>query len=101
MVLMRFAKWMVPFRTTVDMKYISRLTVRMFLDVGTEVRFFAKYDFDDQWEPLFAKRSTNLRSFSIPIRPKRCDHMKIRIEGDGGGKIYTITKTIEQGSDIT
>ena len=97
-------KWMVETGeigiTSADMKYISRLTVRMSLDVGTEVRFFAKYDFAEQWEPLFALRSTNLRSFSIPIRPKRCDHMKIRIEGDGGGKIYTITKTIEQGSDI-
>lgn len=87
--------------TSADMKYISRLTVRMSLDVGTEVRFFAKYDFADQWEPLFALRSTNLRSFSIPIRPKRCDHMKVRIEGDGGGKIYTITKTMEQGSDVS
>lgn len=84
-----------------DMKYISRITVRMSLDVGTEVRFYAQYDFSEAWEPLFALRSTNLRSFSIPIRPKRCDFMKIRIDGNGGGKIYAYTKTIEQGSDIS
>lgn len=87
--------------STVDMKYISRLTVRMSLEVGTEVRFYAQYDFSDQWEPLFALRSTNLRSFSIPIRPRRCDHMKLRIEGNGGAKIYARTDTIEQGSDIS
>lgn len=84
-----------------DMKYISRITVRMMLDVGSEVRFFAQYDFSDDWEELFVMRGTNLRSFSIPIRPKRCDHIRLRIEGDGMAKIYSITKTIEQGSELS
>ena len=83
-----------------DMKYISRLTVRMAMDIGAEVRFYAQYDFCDAWEPLFSLRSDNLRSFSLPIRPKRCDHMKLRIEGVGMAKIYSITKTIEQGSEL-
>ena len=83
-----------------DMKYISRLTVRMAMDIGAEVRFFAQYDFCDEWELLFSLRSDNLRSFSLPIRPKRCDHMKLRIEGEGMAKIYSITKTIEQGSEL-
>ena len=84
-----------------DMKYISRLTVRMAMDIGAEVRFYAQYDFSDAWDQLFTLKSDNLRSFSIPIRPKRCDHMKLRIEGDGMAKIYSITKTIEQGSELS
>lgn len=83
-----------------DMKYISRLTIRMAMDIGAEVRFYAQYDFSDEWESLFSLRSDNLRSFSLPIRPKRCDHMKLRIEGEGMAKIYSITKTIEQGSEL-
>ena len=84
-----------------DMKYISRLTVRMSMDIGSEVRFYAQYDFCDEWELLFALQGNNLRSFSLPIRPKRCDHMKLRIEGDGVVRIYSITKTIEQGSELS
>lgn len=84
-----------------DMKYISRLTVRMAMDIGSEVRFYAQYDFCEEWETLFTLRSNNLRSFSLPIRPKRCDHMKLRIEGEGMAKIYSITKTIEQGSELS
>jgi hypothetical protein len=84
-----------------DMKYISRLTVRMLLNIGSEVRIYGKYDFSDEWEHLFVTKGTSLRSFSVPIRPKRCDHMKLRIEGEGMAKIYSITKTIEQGSDIS
>lgn len=87
--------------TTPDMKYISRLTVRMSMDMCSEVRFYAQYDFSEEWELLFSLRSDNLRSFSLPIRPKRCDHMKLRIEGVGNAKIYSITKTIEQGSELS
>ena len=83
-----------------DMKYISRLNVRMQLDIGSEVRFYAQYDFCDTWEHLFTMQGTSLRSFSLPIRPKRCDHLKLRIEGMGEAKIYSITKTIEQGSEL-
>ena len=84
-----------------DMKYISRLTVRMSMEIGSEARFYAQYDFDEDWEQLFTMQGTNLRSFSLPIRPKRCDHMKLRIEGEGVVRIYSITKTIEQGSELS
>ena len=84
-----------------DMKYISRITIRMAMDIGAEVAVYAKYDFSDEWEQQCVLTSTNLRSFSIPIRPKRCDHMKLRIEGVGETKIYSITKTIEQGSELS
>ena len=84
-----------------DMKYVSRLTMRMALDIGTEVKIYAQYDLSDEWELLCAMKSTNLRSFSIPVRPRRCDHLKLRIEGNGGAKIYSITKTIEEGSEIS
>lgn len=84
-----------------DMKYISRLTLRMSMDVGSEVRIYAQYDFSDEWDHLFTVEGTSMRSFSLPIRPKRCDHMRLRIEGNGMAKIYSITKTIEQGSEIS
>lgn len=82
-----------------DKKYISRLTVRLSLDIGTKVRFFAEYDSSGEWEHLFTMTGTNLRSFAVPVRPKRCDHMRLRIEGEGDAKIYSYTKSIEQGSD--
>ena len=85
-----------------DMKYISRITIRMAMEAGSEVCIYAQYDFNDAWETLCnLSNIENLRSFSLPIRPKRCDHMKLRIEGVGGVKIYSITKTIEQGSELS
>lgn len=83
-----------------DKKYISRLDVRMLLTVGTRVNFYIEYDSCGRWEHLFTMTGTKLQSFPVSIRPHRCDHMRIRIEGDGEAKIFSICKTIEQGSDI-
>ena len=83
-----------------DKKYISKLNVRLSLDIGTRAFVYVQYDSLGDWEYLFTMDGTSLRSFTIPIRPKRCDHLKLRIEGYGDAKIYSITKTIEQGSDV-
>ena len=84
-----------------DMKYISRLVLRMSLGIGSRVRFFIQYDSIGGWEPIGMMSGTSLRSFSIPIRPRRCDHFRLRIVGTGDARIYSETKTIERGSDIT
>lgn len=83
-----------------DKKYISRIDVRMKLDVGARVSFYVEYNSEIGWEHLYTMTGTSLKSFAVPIRPKRCDHMRLRIVGTGEGKIYSICKTIEQGSDV-
>jgi hypothetical protein len=83
-----------------DKKYISSIVIRLSLAINSVVRFFAQYDSSGEWESVATVTGKNLRSFSLPIRPQRCDHFRIRIEGIGDAKIYSITKTIEQGGDI-
>ena len=83
-----------------DKKYISRIDIRLSLAVGSRVYIYAQYDSLGAWEQLFAMSGKALKSFSAPIRPKRCDHLQLRIVGEGEAKIYSICKTIEQGSDI-
>lgn len=81
-------------------KYISQLQIRMSLEIGSAVHFYIQYDSSGQWEHVCAMEGHNLRSFYVPIRPKRCDHFRIKIEGEGEAKIYSIAKTIEKGSDL-
>lgn len=83
-----------------DKKYISRLDVRMSLELGSTVMFFIQYDSIGGWEPIHTMTGATLRSFPFSIRPKRCDHLRLRIEGTGDAKIYSICKSIEQGSDV-
>lgn len=84
-----------------DMKYTARLNIRMSMDIGSAVDVFAEYDSSGEWEKQFSLTGTNLRSFSMPIRPVRCDHMKLRFVGKGDVRIYSITKTTQDGSDIS
>lgn len=82
-----------------DKKYISRMDVRMSLQAGSRVSFYAEYDSCGEWEYLFTMDGIKLQTFAVPIRPKRCDHMRLRIVGYGDAKIYSICKNIEIGSD--
>ena len=82
-----------------DKKYISKMDVRMSLTVGSRVSFYIEYDSSGEWEYLFAMDGIKLRSFAVPIRPQRCDHMRLKMIGTGDAKIFSISKTFEQGSD--
>jgi hypothetical protein len=81
-------------------KYISRLIVRLSLELGAKVTLFADYDSLGIWEPIYSMDGNTLKTVSIPIKTRRCDHVRLRIEGEGDVKIFSICKTIEQGSDL-
>lgn len=83
-----------------DKKYISRLTIRLMMDIGARVSFSIQYDSTGEWENVCNLTGHNLRTFTLPIRPKRCDHFRLRIEGEGKAKIFSISKITEGGSDL-
>ena len=83
-----------------DKKYVSRMDVRMSLEIGAKARFYIQYDSSGEWEYLFTMTGTSLRSFSIPIRPKRCDHFRLKIEGEGDMKLFSLCKNVERGSNV-
>lgn len=85
---------------TPDMKYISRLVLRLQLPEGSYLQVLAEYDSSGRFVPLFSVHGQGMRAFTLPVRPIRCDHMRLRLEGSGPMKLFSITKTIEQGSDV-
>lgn len=85
---------------TPDKKYISRISVRLSMEIESRVCISIQYDSSGEWQRVCNLMAHSLRTFSLPIRPHRCDHFRIRIEGEGEAKIYSITKTTEQGSEL-
>ncbi|MHB1316176.1 MAG: hypothetical protein ACYCX2_11995 [Christensenellales bacterium] len=81
-----------------DNKYVSRLMIR--LDVQTENPVFVSflYDNEEEWKVNEIEVSQYKRTITVPVIPQRCDHLRIKIEGTGPCKIYSITKTIEEGA---
>lgn len=84
-----------------DMKYLTRLVIRMALEIGAKATVWVQYDMESTWHKLYTVKGTQLKSFSVPIHPRRTDHMRLKIEGEGDCRIYSITKTIAQGSDVS
>lgn len=82
-----------------DFKYISRFNIRASLSVTSRLDVWIMYDSSDNWERLYSIRNVGTRSFTLPIIPRRCDHLKLKFSGIGECHIYSVTRKIEQGSD--
>lgn len=80
-------------------KYLAKLNIRLVLELGSTLAILAQYDSVGPWENLGTLTGTDLRSFTIPVRPQRCDHLRLRFEAEGKGMIFSITKTFAHGSD--
>lgn len=97
-------KWMaetgVIGSTTPDKRYVSQISIKMSIDIGASVVISIQYDSSGVWEAVSTINGHNLRTFTLPIRPKRCDHFKLKFDGVGGAKIFSLSKTTEMGSDF-
>ena len=83
-----------------DNKYVGRMNIRLSMEIGAMVDFYLQYDSSGEWEHIFNMSGKATKTFTIPVMPRRCDHFKYKLEGVGECKIYSVTKTIEEGSDI-
>lgn len=83
-----------------DKKYLVKLNIRLVLEPGSSLNILAQYDSVGPWVNLGFITGTDLRSFTIPVKPRRCDHLRLRVEGEGKGMVFSITKTYSHGSDV-
>lgn len=81
-------------------KYVGRLMLRMMLDPGATMQAYVEYDSSGVWEQLWSMTGKTMQTFTFPVRPRRCDHFRLRLVGQGGAKLYSLTKTLEKGSDL-
>ena len=82
-----------------EKKYLVKLNLRLVLEPGSHLKISAQYDSLGPWVDLGHLTATELRSFTVPVKPRRCDHLRLRLEGTGPGRILSITKTYTKGSD--
>jgi hypothetical protein len=90
-------------------KYISQFVLRFALETGGELYLDIEYDSSGDFENVLhikseyevSRRDTpgykQLRSLEVPVIPKRCDHMRLRLRGSGHVNVFSISKKIEGG----
>jgi hypothetical protein len=72
----------------------------MNLAIDTRIRVSIQYDSIGEWIYVCSYTGVNHHTISIPIHPRRCDHLRLRIEGSGEADLFAVTETIEEGSDV-
>ena len=82
--------------TTPDDKYVTKIDIRMSVAKGAKVSLHIEYDSMGEWERLMEIEGLTLNTFTIPVRPRRCDHFRLKFEGEGDAKIFSISKTLEE-----
>lgn len=81
--------------------YLSRFNIRVKLDPSSSLQLWLMYDSDGTWKNYgeIKGRTGNLRSFTVPVVPRRCDHCRLRLTGHGGAEIYSIARIYTSGGD--
>ena len=79
-------------------KYVSMFKIRMRMDEGASMQLYIQYN-GGEWEYMGQRSGTGLGTFILPVIPKRCDHIRYRLEGTGDARIYSISRIMEVGGD--
>ena len=82
-------------------KRVSRYNIRLSLAQGAMMEVYVQYDSDGVWRSAggitAAKDMTDACLF--PVRPHRCDHLQLKLSGQGEVRILSISRILELGSD--
>lgn len=91
-----------------DNKYVKRYDIRLKAEEPESLRLEIQYDSAGEWTEYglaggsaqCTGHSSQLRTYTIPVLPLRCDHLRYRISGTGDVKIYSVARVEETGSDV-
>lgn len=81
-------------------KYLSKISVRLAMDMGSTVRISVQYDSMGTFKQLMAVEADRMKVVSLPILPVRCDHLRLRLEGVGPCRLFSLTKTFEEAEEL-
>ena len=98
-------EWMVEFSDFTDndpnKKGVGKLQMRLELEDDAELTVMMQFDSDGIWRTVrFICGTDPKRSHVIPIVPRRCDHYRVRLEGTGGCRIYSMSREFYTGSEV-
>jgi hypothetical protein len=85
---------------TQTVRYLSQFNLRMSMDGEKSwMQMYIEYDSSGVWEFCGHFHMPTLSAVTIPIRPRRCDHLRIKLEGHGPVRMYSLARVLERGSD--
>lgn len=81
-------------------KGTAKLQMRVELEASAKLTVKMMFDSDGRWRQVAELTTEKKRSYYLPIIPRRCDHFRIRLEGVGEWRLYSLTREHYAGSEI-
>ena len=82
-----------------ERKYLSRYDIKLQLEKGGWMRVWLNYDSGEDWVQAAQIEGRGMNTVLLPLRPRRCDHMRMRLEGEGELRLFSVTRILRKGSD--
>ena len=84
-----------------DKKGLAKLQLRIELGEGAEAEVRMQFDSSGEWVSAGGRLAAGKkRSYYLPVVPRRADHYRIRIEGRGECRVYSLTREYANGSPM-
>ena len=82
-------------------KRVSRYNIRLSMAAGASLGVELQYDSDGVWHSAGSVTASGAGTghFLFPVRPHRCDHLQLRLSGQGEMRLLSISRILETGSD--
>ena len=81
-------------------KGIAKILVRVELEAGSTLDVYMKFDSQD-WIKVNGTLTADVkRSYYLPVVPRRADHYRIKFQGTGNGRVYSIAREYYTGSAL-
>lgn len=77
----------------------SRLVIRIELAAGSSFAVEISYD-GGEFTPCYKQLASRMQTYNVPIIPRRCDNMRIRLSGTGFFRLRGIVREIHGGSAL-
>ena len=85
---------------SIEHKFISKLEFNFWLERGSRVNVYVKWDDEPLWERKGTISTEWNRTYVLPIIPRRCQKFRYSLEGKGQFKLLGIGRYIEGGSEV-
>ena len=82
-------------------KTAARYNIRAQIAAGAWCQMSIMYDSNGIWIPCGEMKSDidAVKTYLLPVRPRRCDHWQLKFEGRGDVKIYSVYRKLADGGD--
>lgn len=80
-----------------EKKYLRRIMLRAWMEREAEIEVYVEYDSAGVWEYAGRVKLKTAGSADIPLRLRRCDHARIRLQGRGEMRLMSMTREVSEG----